>query len=111
MKNILFLDDDIFIIKAYKRKLRTLNANIFYTSTTLEATELLKSESIDILFIDLNLEECTGIEFMDNNLTIIPEEIYLVTGANYTIEKNNSLINDIIFKPINYTKVIDLILN
>lgn len=108
MKKILFLDDDIFIIKAYKRKLRQINANIYYALTTDEAIEILNSNNIDILFSDLNLETCTCIEFIDKNINIIPNETYIITGADYNI-KENSIIKGVLTKPIDYAKLITII--
>lgn len=63
-KRILFVDDDVNILKSYERVLRRTPWEIVTASSGETALEILENQEIDILFTDIKMPEMHGIELV-----------------------------------------------
>jgi CheY-like chemotaxis protein len=64
INNILFVDDEIHILKAIKRGLRDENFNKFYASSGSDAIDILKTEDIHVIVTDMKMPQMTGLELL-----------------------------------------------
>jgi len=70
-------------------------------SSAVEAARLLRSENVDLLYLDVEMPEMTGLELI-RSLDVRPE-IILVTGKEgYAIEAFALEVTDYLVKPIEY---------
>lgn len=80
--SILCVDDEVFILHALRRQLRSLG-DIYIEKSCLSALELIKSQTFDIIITDMKLPDMTGAEFLAevNGLELddVPECL-LITG-------------------------------
>lgn len=106
MKKILFLDDDKFILKAIKRKLRKINVDIYFESEEKNAEILIREIDFDEIFIDYNLKEMTAIEFINRNKDNIKCNIYILSGD---IINKPEYIKEVLKKPIDYKRIVEII--
>jgi len=80
--SILCVDDEVFILHALRRQLRSLG-EIHIEESCLSALELIKSQTFDIIITDMKLPDMTGAEFLAEvsalELDDVPECL-LITG-------------------------------
>lgn len=86
-------------------------------NSPLKAMELIKSGNIDLLFLDIQMPDITGVEFL-KSLTSKPEVIFTTAYQEYAIEGFNLSAIDYLLKPFSFerfyqavNKVIDKIEN
>ena len=65
MVNILWVDDEIDLLKPYIHFLETKGYSITAAIDGNEALEVLADESIDIMFLDENMPGLTGLEVLN----------------------------------------------
>lgn len=83
MTNILIVDDEILIQKLFKRKFLK-NGHVCKSAATMgEAMEMMAHDSFDIVFLDKNLPDGNGIDFIPALLTQdIPPLVIMITGSS-----------------------------
>lgn len=78
---ILICDDEIEIVKALEKYLKTKGCDVGYALDGKEGLESIKSGDYDIVFLDINMPELTGIDVVkyvkDNN---IKTKVIFLTG-------------------------------
>ncbi len=62
--NILVVDDHLNLARVTALALRALGCRTFMAGTTAAATQLLRTEKIDGIFLDVNLGAESGLEFL-----------------------------------------------
>jgi DNA-binding LytR/AlgR family response regulator len=77
-------------------------------SSALKAFEYLKSEKIDLIFLDINMPEVTGIDFL-RTLTDPPYVIITTAYREYAIEGYDLDIVDFLLKPISFERFLKAI--
>lgn len=82
MVNILFVDDEVFILQSVKRTIRSKDKKIFLASSAKEALEVLKKEAIDIVVSDVRMPEMDGIDFLKEVRRLYPQ-IYRLILSGY----------------------------
>ncbi|VUD46990.1 Hydrogenase transcriptional regulatory protein hupR1 [Thalassocella blandensis] len=102
--NILFVDDEEHILKAFKRLSRGQNWRVQTTTNPKEALKLVSSENIDVVISDMQMPEMDGAEFLKNVRNIHPQTgRVLVTGFSdmkaLGRSVNDAAINNYIEKP------------
>ena len=106
--NILFLDDDVKILKSIKRFLKKYSNdwNVHFATTYAEAIPLLKDSSIDLALLDINLPGKNGFDLLEHIKTT-PEyqdiETVMITGMDESDLKRKALkrgASDLLHKPI-----------
>ena len=101
----IILDDEPFaveLLKGYTEKISFLKV-IFAGSDVYKVMDLLKYTSVDIIFIDIQMPELTGIEFMQ---TVQKHQNFIVTSAyqEYALQAFNFNVIDFILKPITFQR-------
>ena len=74
-KTILIVDDSFVVREQLKDIFSNRNYNILETSTTEEALNLIKTNKIDLLLLDLELEKSNGYDFLVKHRKIILDEL------------------------------------
>lgn len=104
--NVLIVDDDFINLKLLEVLLKKYESvgKIFEAKNGVEAIDLLKKESIDLMLLDILMPVMDGIEVLkiiksDENLKNIPV-IVLSTDETKKIESLDNGANDFINKPI-----------
>lgn len=103
--NCLVVDDEEFsrnIIKHYVQKTDGLNLTR-ECENALDAFNILKSEEIDIVFLDVEMPEMTGIELM-KALDDMPQIILVTSRSNYAVEAFEYSVTDYLVKPVKYPR-------
>jgi YesN/AraC family two-component response regulator len=81
--NVLFVDDEIHVLKAIKRGLYNETFNKFFASSGDEALEIMAKEEIHVIVTDMKMPKMTGLDL----LTIVKDEypdIVKVILSGYT---------------------------
>jgi DNA-binding LytR/AlgR family response regulator len=69
----------------------------------IDAVKILKSETIDLLFLDIEMPEMTGIELIET-LNDSPQIIFVTAKENYAVEAFEHNVTDYLLKPITYAR-------
>lgn len=104
MKSILFVDDEVQILKALKRLFHNSNYEVVFAENAKEALQILTTQPVDLIVTDVRMPDMDGYEL----LRIVKEKYPLtlrVTLSGYTDSKNilkaleDNLAKLYIFKP------------
>jgi len=101
----IILDDEPFavrLLKDYADKISFLKV-ITAGSDVYEAMDILKNHSVDIIFLDIQMPELTGIEFMQS---LRKDQNFIITTAyqEYALESFNFNVIDFLLKPISFQR-------
>ncbi len=72
-------------------------------NSPLKATELIKKGEIDLLFIDIQMPDITGVDFI-KSLTHKPEVIFTTAYQEYALEGFNLSVVDYLLKPFSFER-------
>ncbi len=72
-------------------------------SNAIEAVRLLRSEEIDLIFLDIEMPEMSGIELIET-VKEIPQIIFVTAKENYAVEAFEHNVTDYLLKPITYAR-------
>ena len=89
-------------IKNYISKIPELEVLGDFNSP-LKATELIKSGQVDLLFIDIQMPDITGIDFI-KSLTHKPEVVFTTAYQEYALEGFNLSATDYLLKPFSFER-------
>jgi DNA-binding LytR/AlgR family response regulator len=106
----LIIDDEplgIKLIKTHLDKFETFEV-AGECNSALKAVEYLKSEKIDLIFLDINMPEITGINFL-KTLTDPPYVIITTAYREYAIEGYDLDVVDFLLKPISFDRFLKAI--
>lgn len=70
-----------------------------YKNTSLAKEAIVSDSTIDLIFLDIQMPNETGIEFLKNN-TIQPKVIFTTAYSEYALESYNLDVADYLLKPI-----------
>lgn len=108
---VLFLDDSEYILRAIQKKLRKEPHAFLFCQTTAEASHLLKTEDVQVLFADRHLETETSLAFLEKVKQNFPDTVVYLLSADppepSLIQKD--LFSEFVKKPIDYNRVIELL--
>lgn len=103
--NCVIVDDEpvaIEILKDYVDKISFLCLKKTFRNSV-KALEYLGNESIDLLFLDINMPDLTGIQFL-NTLTKHPLVIFTTAYSEYAVESYEYKALDYLLKPIEFDR-------
>lgn len=103
--NCLVVDDEEFsrnIIKHYVQKTDGLNL-VAECENALDAFNQLKTKDIDMVFLDVEMPEMTGIELL-KALDDLPQIILVTSRSNYAVEAFEYSVTDYLVKPVKYPR-------
>ncbi len=69
----------------------------------IEGLQVLKTETIDILFLDINLPQISGIDFM-RSLVKKPAVVFITAHREYAIESYELGVVDYLLKPVSFSR-------
>ncbi len=99
------IDDEplaLDIIVNYCNKISFLELTKTFTNTE-EAKEYLDSNAVDLIFLDIQMPDITGIQFY-KNLSEKPLVVFTTAYSNYAVEGFNVEAIDYLLKPIEYDR-------
>ena len=104
--NCIIVDDDSFlrkIIEDFVRKTETLNL-LHSLSNALDAIKVMNTnETIDLIFLDIEMPEMTGIDFLQS-LSSFPQIIIVSSKEKYAINAFEYDVTDYLLKPFTYSR-------
>ncbi len=71
------------------------------SESAVDAANVLKSQTVDILFLDIEMPEMTGLELIES-LSIRPQIILVTAKEDYALEAFNVDVTDYLLKPVKY---------
>jgi len=103
--NCIVIDDDVVqqhIICEYINETKGLHLLNKYSSAT-EAIGYIQNPSLDVIFLDVEMPNMSGIEFLEQ---IKPESnvILITSNKDYALEAYNNDVVDYLLKPISYPR-------
>lgn len=101
MLNVLIVDDEplaLDVLETYIEQMPDLTL-IKRCSNALEANDALKSNNIDLMFLDIQMPQLTGIDFV-KTLTKPPMVVFTTAYPNYAIQGFDLNALDYLLKPI-----------
>jgi len=104
--NCIVVDDDKLSRRILEEFiLKTEGLDLIYSfSSAIEAINTLKkSDDIDLIFLDIEMPEMTGIEFL-NSIKMSSQVIIVSSKDRYAIEAFEYDVTDYLLKPITYTR-------
>ena len=94
------------ILKLYASKIAWLNFSFF--DSPLEALDYINDNTIDAIFIDVEMQDMTGIEFIrilkNQNPTFLPKFIIVSAYAEYAVDGFELNITDYLLKPFGFDR-------
>jgi DNA-binding LytR/AlgR family response regulator len=99
--NVIIVDDEplaVEVLEIYVSKMPNLNL-IGTCSNAFEANEMLKNNEIDLMFLDIQMPQLTGIDFL-KTLSKPPMVIFTTAYPNYAVEGFELNAIDYLLKPI-----------
>jgi DNA-binding LytR/AlgR family response regulator len=106
----LIIDDEPFgikLIRAHLDKLESFEV-VGECKSALQAIEYLRTEKIDLIFLDINMPEISGIEFL-KTLSDPPYVIITTAYREYAIEGYELDVVDFLLKPISFERFLKAI--
>ncbi|MCG8411700.1 MAG: LytTR family DNA-binding domain-containing protein [Bacteroidales bacterium] len=103
----IIVDDEplsITIIKGYLKKIPFIEVISDFTSA-LPVLNFLENNSIDLIFLDIEMPELSGIELI-KKLNINPRIIFTTANKKYAIESFDLNIDDYILKPVSFERLL-----
>lgn len=101
----LIIDDDPVIrelISDYIAKVDFLEFGI-KVANAIDALNLLNAQAFELIFLDINMPEMSGLEFLDNVDTSIPI-IMITADKEFALDAYNYNVVDYLVKPISYSR-------
>lgn len=81
MSNIIIIDDDIKICEALKTAVQQMNHTADYATSLETGLHKLKTKEYDIVFLDINLPDGTGLDILSDIRAIEPfPDVIIITG-------------------------------
>ena len=104
--NCIIVDDDSFVRKItedFVNKTESLTL-LHSLSSAMEAVNVLNSgEQIELIFLDIEMPEMTGIEFLCS-LTTLPQIVIISSKESYAINAFEFDVTDYLLKPFTYSR-------
>ncbi len=105
MINTIIVDDEplaLDVLETYIDRLPSLNL-VHRCQNALEAFEVLQKESIDLIFLDIQMPQLTGIEFL-KTLKNPPHVVFTTAYPNYALDGYELNVTDYLLKPISFER-------
>lgn len=108
--NCLILDDEELarnLVENYANRLSNLNV-ICKCSNPIQAIQILQEHQIDLIFLDIQMPELTGIEFL-NTLQHKPLVIFTTAYKEYALQGFDLDIVDYLLKPFRFERFVQAV--
>lgn len=107
------IDDDELsrmILERHIKATPSLELVATFNSSTEGLAWLLKNDSIDILFLDVEMPEMTGIELL-RSLPKKPQTILITSHKDFALQAFELQVSDYLLKPVDFTRFTQAVLN
>jgi DNA-binding LytR/AlgR family response regulator len=104
--NCIIIDDDLMsrrIIEEFVSRTDQLNLLSSYENAVDAINAFSSEEDIDLIFLDIEMPEMSGIDFMET-LVNPPQIIIISSKDKYALEAFNYDVTDYLLKPISYSR-------
>ena len=106
-KKCLFVDDDMFIVDAMERFLKTVFDSYIIGINGIDGLEKFKNFQPDVVITDISMPKMDGIEMAKNILKLNPnQKIIFITGHSDLSAKDIGIECDLIYKPMNINTLV-----
>lgn len=108
--NVLIVDDEFparKLLQEYVSKIESLNL-IDSCSEAVKAAEIVNSQNIDILLLDIQMPEVTGMELL-GNLKKVPAVIFTTAYSEYAVDAFSLGVVDYLLKPFDFARFLKAI--
>jgi len=105
LMNCIIVDDDEMsrtIVRHFVEQTKSLSL-VGMCADGIEAANLLQTDPVDVIFLDVEMPEMTGIELV-KSLTIKPQVVIITSRSDYAVEAFEYSISDYLVKPITYAR-------
>ncbi|MDR7002231.1 sigma-54 dependent transcriptional regulator [Neobacillus niacini] len=113
-KSILFVDDEIRLLRALSLSFRKKGYDIILAANGQEARRKIQENEVDLVFLDLNLPDANGLELLGEFSTLYPQKVFVIMTAYGEVESAVSAMKagafDYIVKPAKLDEI-ELIIN
>ena len=92
------------VIEDYARKIPFLNLVMVF-GNAIDAMEFLRTEKTDLMFLDIQMEELTGIQML-NILKPKPEVIFTTAYDQFALQGYELDVADYLLKPISFERFV-----
>lgn len=93
--NILFVDDEEFILEAIKIAVSDEKYNCFFALSAKDGLEIMKNTNIDVVVSDMRMPEIDGLSFLTQVEAISPDIIKIIQTSQADIDQLINVINTI----------------
>lgn len=106
----LIVDDEPLAIRLIEKHIEKLDALevVATCHTALKAFEILSTQQVDLLFLDIKMPDLTGIEFL-KSLKNPPKTILTTAYRDYALESYDLRVVDYLLKPITFERFLKAI--
>lgn len=107
MLNVLIVDDEplaLDVLETYIGQMPDLHL-VRRCSNAIEANEVLKNESVDLMFLDIQMPQLTGTDFV-KTLIRPPMIVFTTAYPNYAIQGFDLNALDYLLKPISFERFV-----
>lgn len=107
MINCIIIEDEPLAVKKlvnYIEKLPTLNLSATFSSA-ISAIEFLKTNSVDLIFLDIEMKELTGIQLLES-IHIKSKVIITSAYEKYALKGFDLQVSDYLLKPITFERFV-----
>lgn len=103
--NCIVVDDEVLARKTIEKYiLETDSLNLVGSySSALELINALKVKSVDLIFLDVQMPEMSGIEFV-RSLRDIPQVIFVTAKSGYAVDAFENDATDYLLKPVGFER-------
>jgi DNA-binding NtrC family response regulator len=113
-KSILFVDDEIRLLRALSLSFRKKGYQITIAANGQEARKKIQENNVDVIFLDLNLPDSNGLELLEEFSSLYPQKVFIIMTAygevNSAVSAMKTGAFDYIVKPAKLDEI-DLIIN
>ena len=103
--NVIIVDDEYLaqkLLQDYVSKVEQLQL-VATCSNAFEAMEALKSNAVDIMLLDIQMPDLTGLELV-KSLNKKPAVIFTTAYSEYAVDAFNLAVSDYLLKPFNFPR-------
>lgn len=104
--NCVVIDDDKLsrkVVESYIERTEFLSFGASYPSAIDAINNIKKNEPVDLIFLDIEMPEMSGMEFL-NSLSTTPQIIIISSKEQYALEAFEYDVTDYLLKPISYSR-------
>ncbi len=106
--NCIIIDDDKLsrrIIEEFIKKTESINLAGSFNNASEAINFMRNGELVDLIFLDIEMPEMTGIEFL-GSLSTIPQVVIISSKEKYALNAFDYDVTDYILKPVSYPRFV-----